>query len=83
MIIKLPVDVLQMIQKGPPVFIWVLNLLDFLGVHVGFGGLKSWLLHSEESAVVRPIDGGTSANVSLVYLRDFLQVKNIWLGYSS
>lgn len=33
MIIKLLVDVLQILQRGSPVFIWDLNWLDFEGVH--------------------------------------------------
>jgi len=55
MIIKLLVEVLQVVQRRPPVFTWGLNWLDIFGVHVGFGCLESWLLFSEEQAVVRQV----------------------------
>lgn len=84
MIIKLRVDVLQVVQRGPPVFIWGLNWLEFLGVHEGYGCLKSWLLHSEKQALVIQVPKRWRYFCKrLVCLWDFLQTKNIWLDNGS
>lgn len=82
MIIKLLVDVLQMVPRGSPVLILDLNWLDFEGVHEGFGCLKFCLLHSKNMLWSEgcPKDGATPASFNLLGLWVFLQVKNIGIS---
>lgn len=75
--IEVPAHVLQVVQRGPSVFVWGLNWWDFWGMNEGFGcgEISCGQTGTQKTEVLLQM-------LVNVYI-DFLQAKNFWLDISS